>query len=62
MKTIPCPVCAEPLTVRMAHSRKAKTKKAFIMWVCPKDGRHARLFINDQGYVQEVLARLEARR
>ncbi|MBI4311517.1 MAG: hypothetical protein HY681_07015 [Chloroflexi bacterium] len=61
MNPIACPVCQEPLQVRLARSRKAKRKKTFIMLVCPKDGRHARLFINDQGYVREVLERLEAR-
>ncbi len=61
MSPLPCPICRTPLEVRLAHSRKAKRQKTFIMMVCPKDGRHARLFINDQGYVAQVLARLEAR-
>ena len=61
MNGIPCPVCKTPLEVRLAHSRKAKREKTFIMWVCPVDGRHARLFINDQEYVRKVLDRLEAR-
>jgi hypothetical protein len=29
------------------------------MLICPQDGRHFRDFINDQGYVKRVLARLE---
>lgn len=61
MNTIPCPICNASLVVRLAHSRKAKQKKTFIMWVCPSDGRHARLFINDQGYVRTVLNNLDAR-
>jgi hypothetical protein len=48
--------------VKLAHSRKAKQEKVFIMWVCPTDGRHARLFINDQNYVRQVLDQLEARK
>jgi len=60
MITIPCPICKTPLAVRLAHSRKATRKKVFIMWVCPVDGRHARLFINDQTYVQQVLEHMEA--
>ena len=60
MKTIACPICKTPLQVHLAHSRKAKRKKVFIMWVCPIDGRHARLFINDQTYVRQVLEHLEA--
>ena len=60
MNVILCPICKTPLEVRLAHSRKAKRKKVFIMWVCPIDGRHARLFINDQTYVRQVLANLES--
>ena len=58
--TIPCPICKTPLSVRLAHSRKAKKPKVFIMWVCPVDGRHARLFINDQTYVRQILEHLNA--
>ncbi len=61
MIAISCPFCQKPLDVRVAHSRKAKSKKAFIMWVCPVDGRHFRAFINHQPYVREVLERLESR-
>jgi len=60
VKPLPCPICGEALEVRLARSRKAKRKKTFIMWVCPRDGRHARLFINDAAYVEKVLKRLEA--
>jgi RNase P subunit RPR2 len=59
MKNIPCPICKTPLRVGLARSRKATRKKVFIMWVCPVDGRHARLFINDQAYVRKMLETLE---
>jgi hypothetical protein len=45
------------MEVRLAKGRRSG--KAFNMAVCPVDGRHARLFINDSGYVAGVLARLE---
>ncbi len=53
MKTIHCPICSESITVRPAKGRKSN--KAFIMLVCPKDGRHFRGFITDQKFVQKVL-------
>ena len=53
----PCPVCSKPLTVRPAEGRKSR--KLFIMIVCPEDGRHFRGFITDKSYVSRVLARLE---
>ena len=53
-----CPVCQSTLEVRLAKGRRSE--KSFLMLVCPKDGRHIRAFITDQGYVQAVLARLEA--
>jgi hypothetical protein len=40
-------------------ARGRKSGKVFLMLVCPQDGRHFRGFINDQGYVKQVLARLE---
>ncbi len=52
-----CPVCGESLEVRLAKGRKSG--KAFLMAICPKDGRHIRAFVNDQEYVRQVLERLE---
>ena len=57
--TIPCLVCKGPLTVRLARGRRSG--KPFVMLVCGRDGRHFRGFINDQGYVGQVLDRLEAK-
>ena len=54
---IPCIVCGGGLVLRTARGRKSG--KCFLMLVCPEDGRHFRGFINDQGYVRQVLARLE---
>ncbi|HZA23973.1 MAG TPA: hypothetical protein VFA32_15460 [Dehalococcoidia bacterium] len=54
---IPCIVCGGGLTLRTARGRKSG--KPFLMLICPTDGRHFRGFINDQGYVKQVLARLE---
>jgi hypothetical protein len=54
---IPCLICQQPLTLRLAKGRKSG--KCFLMLVCPQDGRHFRGFINDQTYVRQVLARLE---
>jgi hypothetical protein len=54
---IPCIVCGSGLTLRTARGRKSG--KPFLMLICPADGRHLRAFINDQGYVRQVLARLE---
>ena len=56
---IPCLVCKEPLTVRLAKGRKSG--KPFVMMICPKDGRHFRAFINDQKYVSKVLERIEGK-
>ena len=54
----PCPVCRQPLTLRLAHGRKSG--KAFVMLLCPTDGRHIRAFISDKTYVEGVLALLES--
>jgi hypothetical protein len=54
---IPCLICQQPLTMRLARGRKSG--KPFLMLICQVDGRHFRGFINDQTYVQRVLARLE---
>ncbi|MBI4203211.1 MAG: hypothetical protein HY532_08895 [Chloroflexi bacterium] len=55
--TLPCPLCRAPLDVRLARGRKSG--KAFIMLVCPADGRHFRGFITDRQYVSGVLAKAE---
>jgi len=55
--SVPCLICQQPLTLRLAKGRKSG--KPFLMLVCPQDGRHFRGFINDQDYVRQVLARLE---
>lgn len=54
---VPCLICQQPLTLRLARGRKSG--KPFLMLICPSDGRHFRGFINDQEYVRQVLARLE---
>ena len=54
----PCPVCHEPLTLRLTHGRKSG--KAFLMLICAQDGRHFRGFINDRTFVGGVLSRLES--
>ena len=53
----PCPVCRQPLDLRIARGRKSG--KTFLMLVCARDGRHFRGFINDRTYVDGVLSRLE---
>ena len=45
MKKLPCPVCSETLSVRLATGRKSG--KPFVMLVCPIDGRHIRAFVSD---------------
>ena len=52
-----CPVCSEPLAMRLAEGRKSG--KPFVMLVCPGDGRHIRAFISDRDFVGSVIARLE---
>ena len=54
---IPCLICQQPLTLRLARGRKSG--KPFLMLICQVDGRHFRGFINDQSYVKQVLAHLE---
>ena len=56
-QSIPCLICGDPLTVRLARGRKSG--KPFIMLICGSDGRHFRGFITDQSYVGELLTRLE---
>ncbi|MBI4235865.1 MAG: hypothetical protein HY688_00720 [Chloroflexi bacterium] len=55
---VPCPVCGQPLALRLARGRKSG--KPFLMLLCAADGRHLRGFIGDSTYVAAVLARLEA--
>jgi len=57
MKEIGCPVCSNPMIVRITHGRKSN--KPFLMVVCPRDGRHFRGFISDQAYVKGVLSNAE---
>ena len=57
MGPLQCPVCGIGLEVRLARGRRSG--KAFLMAVCPKDGRHIRAFINDQEYVRKDLDRAE---
>ena len=54
---IPCLVCKEPLTLRLARGRKSG--KPFLMLICDQDGRHFRAFINDQEYVSRILESVE---
>ena len=56
---VPCLICGTCLSLRTARGRKSN--KAFLMLVCPVDGRHFRGFITDRTYVNQVLARLEDR-
>ena len=55
--SVPCLICQQPLTLRLARGRKSG--KPFLMLICTQDGRHFRGFINDQQYVKQVLTRLE---
>jgi hypothetical protein len=52
-----CPVCGDPLSVRLANGRKSG--KAFVMLICAQDARHFRGFISHRPYVKEVLEHLE---
>ena len=54
---IPCPVCKGPMELRPTKGRKSG--KPGLMWICPKDGRHFRGFIEDREYVDRVLDLLE---
>jgi uncharacterized protein YbaR (Trm112 family) len=57
MNEAPCPVCNEPLSVRLARGRKSG--KPSVMIVCGRDGRHFRAFITDREYVTKFLEGLE---
>ncbi len=52
-----CMVCGEPLDLRRTQGRRSR--KAFLMFVCPVDGRHFRAFVTYQPYVDTVLGRLD---
>jgi hypothetical protein len=54
MKQINCPICSNPISVRMAKGRQSN--KPFIMLKCDTDGRHFRGFITDQSYINKILA------
>jgi len=54
MNGINCPICNNPLSVRVAKGRKSN--KPFIMLKCDVDGRHFRGFITDQAYVKKLLS------
>lgn len=49
-QTVPCLICGTCLSLRTARGRKSN--KAFLMLVCPVDGRHFRGFITDLNYVK----------
>lgn len=49
---LPCLVCGAPLQVRLA--RGTRSGKAFLLVICPTDGRHFRGFVGDQSFVQQV--------
>ena len=55
--SIPCPVCQLDLSVRPSTGRKSG--KPFLMFICPEDGRHFRGFIAHQGFMRQVLERLD---
>ena len=56
--SVPCLICQQPLSMRLAKGRKSG--KIFVMLLCSIDARHFRGFINDRVYVDSVLAHLEA--
>ena len=49
---MPCLVCGTQLEVRVAAGRRSK--KPFIMLICPSDGRHFRGLVGDREYVKRV--------
>jgi hypothetical protein len=55
--SIPCLICQQPLTLRLARGRKSG--KPFLMLVCPQGWSGLPGLFNDQAYVKQVLARLE---
>ena len=59
LNQLPCLVCSETLSVRIATGRKSG--KAFLMLVCPKDGRHIRAFVSDREFVAGVIESASSR-
>jgi predicted RNA-binding Zn-ribbon protein involved in translation (DUF1610 family) len=54
-----CPVCGNPLSLRIAKGRKSN--KPFIMLMCVIDGRHFRGFIGDRSYIQQVMNQIDSK-
>lgn len=52
-----CPICHQPLSVRLTKGRKSK--KPFLMLICPVDGRHFRGFIGDRGFINQSIDQVE---
>ena len=52
-----CPVCRRDLKIRNSTGRKSG--RPFLMFICPEDGRHFRGFIAHQGFMREVLEKLD---
>ncbi len=52
-----CPVCRRDLEIRNSTGRKSG--KPFLMFICPEDGRHFRGFIAHQGFMRQVLEKLD---
>ena len=59
MTQIRCPVCSEPLAVRLARGRKSG--KPFVMLLCANDGRHIRAFVSDKEFVNGVVEKAGVR-
>ena len=55
--SVACLICGVGLTIRAARGRKSG--KAFVMLLCPQDGRHFRAFISDQAYVKNIFEKAE---
>ena len=52
-----CMVCGEALDLRRTQGRRSR--KPFLMFVCPVDGRHFRAFVTYQPFVDAVLGRMD---
>ena len=55
--SVPCLICQQPLTLRLARGRKSG--KPFLMLVCGREVRHFRGFINDAKFVEQVVENAE---
>ena len=53
-----CLVCGEALDLRQTQGRSSR--KPSLMFLCPVDGRHFRVFVTYSPYVEAVLGRLAA--